>query len=404
MDNPAHSGTPRPAGPTAARGDLARLWADPGTTEERVPPQGGRSAVGSGTSASADPLARYLNLADLEAEAARRLSAAAFAYYAGGAGDERTVADNRAAFGRWRIVPRVLADVTVRDPSVDVLGRRWPVPLFVAPTALHRLAHPAGELASARAAAQRGIVFTLSTVASTDASEVAAVGGPRWFQLYPLADQGRTTALLDRVLAAGYEAIVLTVDAPYLGRRERDLRLGFRLPPGVGYPNLAGLGIDPYGQSAFLERLTWPMVETLAARLPVPLILKGILHPDDAREAFQRGAAAIVVSNHGGRQLDGAIASLDALPAVVEAAGTLGPILADGGIRRGTDLLVALALGARAVGLGRPILYGLAVAGEAGVGRVLDLLIAEVDLALALAGVPRAADLHRGLLRQSPKP
>jgi 4-hydroxymandelate oxidase len=341
-----------------------------------------------------------LNLHDYERAAAERLTALALSYYVSGAMDERTLQDNRAAFARRRLLPRVMTDTSAIDMTVDVLGRRWSTPLFTCPTALHRLAHPDGELATARAAAARDITITLSTSASTDMAEVAEVGGPRWFQVYLLADPGARRALVERVVDEGYEALVMTVDLQRLGRRERDIRLGFELPFDITVPNVAVAAQSAAQEAAdqsFVESVTWADLEWLAG-FGLPVIVKGVLHPDDAREAFARGVAAVEVSNHGGRQLDAAIASLDALPAVVQAAGDKGPILFDGGIRRGTDVLMALALGATAVGIGRPILWGLAVDGEAGVGRVLDILVAELEHVLALIGVPRVADLTPDLV------
>ncbi len=264
-----------------------------------------------------------LNLHDYERAAAERLSAHALSYYVSGAMDERTLHDNRAAFARRRLLPRAMTDTSVIDTTVEVLGRRWSTPLFTCPTALHRLAHPDGELATARAAAARDITITLSTSASTDMAEVAAVGGPRWFQVYLLADPGARRALIERVVDEGYEAFVMTVDLQRLGRRERDIRVGFELPFDVNVPNVAVAAqsaLDEAADQSFVEAVTWADLEWLAG-FGLPVIVKGILHPDDAREAFARGAAAVQVSNHGGRQLDAAIASLDALPAVLEAAG-----------------------------------------------------------------------------------
>jgi len=345
-----------------------------------------------------------INLDDYERAASERLTAGPLAYYTGGANDERTLTDNRAAFRRWRILPRVLRDVSTVDPGVSILGHAWPSPIWIAPTAFHRMAHADGELATARAAAARAITLTLSTSSSTDLADVAAVGGPRWFQVYLLADPGARRALVERAVAAGYEGLVLTVDLPRVGRRERDIRVGFRVPEDVAVPNIAtAAGVSPAEglKVAFVQSMTWADVEWLAG-FSVPVIVKGILHPDDARLALDHGAAAVDVSNHGGRQLDGAIASLDALPAVVEAVAGRVPVLMDGGVRRGTDVLTALALGASAVGIGRPVLWGLAVNGEAGVGHVLDLLMAELELAMALAGAARVAELAADLLVPAP--
>ena len=341
-----------------------------------------------------------INLHDYERVAAERLTTGALAYYAGGANDERTLADNRAAFGRRRIVPRVLRDVSHVDLSVHVLGRRWPSPIWICPTAFHRMAHPDGEVATARAASARGTTFTLSTSSSTDLGEVAAVGGPRWFQVYLLADLGARRELVERAVASGYEALVLTVDLPRVGRRERDIRVGFVIPDDVAVPNIAAAAGVPLADGlnvAFADRMTWEDVTWLHG-FGLPVIVKGILHPDDARMAVEHGVAAVDVSNHGGRQLDAAIASLDALPAVAEAVDSRIPVLMDGGVRRGTDVLVALALGATAVGIGRPVLWGLAVNGEAGVGHVLDLLSAELELAMALAGAASVAEVGPDLV------
>ena len=341
-----------------------------------------------------------INVFDYEARAAELLSTNALAYYAGGAMDERTLADNRAAFLRWRIIPRVMTDVSRIDASVEILGRRWPWPIWICPTAFHLLAHPQGEMATARAAASHDITLTVSTSSSIDLADIATVGGPRWFQVYLLADPGARRALVERAVEAGYEALVFTVDLQRVGRRERDIRVGFELPDGVNVPNIiAATGLRPEDASTanFVDHVTWEDLAWLAG-FGLPVILKGVLHPDDARLAIEHGAAGVAVSNHGGRQLDAAIASLDALPAIVDAVGGRVPVLLDGGVRRGTDALIALALGATAVGIGRPVLWGLAVDGEAGVGSILDLLIEELDNAMALSGVASLADLTPELI------
>ncbi len=341
-----------------------------------------------------------INLDDYERVAAERLAPGPLAYFTGGAGDEVTLRDNRAAFARQAIVPRVMRDVSSVDMSVEVFGRRWPTPVFIAPTALQRMAHPDGELATARSAASRGMTLTVSTSASTDLAEIAEVGGPRWFQVYFLADPGARRALIERAVAHGYEALVLTVDLARIGRRERDLRVGFRIPKGVEIPNVAvAVGVTPEEVASveYVDRMSWADLEWLAG-FGLPVVIKGILHPDDALLAIEHGAAAVQVSNHGGRQLDGAIASLDALAGIVEVVEGRVPVLLDGGVRRGTDVLIAKALGATAVGIGRPVLWGLAVDGQAGVGNVLDLLINELENAMALAGAPSIADLAPELL------
>ena len=346
----------------------------------------------------ADP--NLINLHDYERVAAERLAPGPLAYFTGGAGDEVTLRDNRAAFARQAIVPRVMRDVSSVDMSVEVFGRRWPTPIFIAPTALQRMAHPDGELATARSAASRGMTVAVSTSASTDLADIAEVGGPRWFQVYFLADHGARRALIERAVAHGYEALVLTVDLARIGRRERDLRVGFRIPEGVDLPNVAiAAGVTPEEVASveYVDRMSWADLEWLAG-FGLPVVVKGILHPDDAQLAIEHGAAGVEVSNHGGRQLDAAIASLDALPAVAEAVDGRVPILLDGGVRRGVDVLIGLALGATAVGIGRPIIWGLAVDGQAGVGNVLDLLTNELENAMALAGAPTIADITPELL------
>lgn len=350
---------------------------------------------------SADPT--LVCVADYEKAAAAKIAAGPLAYYSGGANDERTLQDNLAAFRRRWLLPRAMRGTSVVDLSTTVLGRKWPAPVFICPTALQRMAHPHGELASARAAAARGITFTLSTSASTDMAEIAKVEGPRWYQVYLLADEGARRAMVERAVALGYEAFVLTVDLQRLGRRERDIRVGFSIPPGVHLPNIAAAAGVPPEEAPnvpFVAALTWADLEWLA-KLGKPVIVKGILRADDARAAIDHGAAAIEVSNHGGRQLDGAIASIDALPAIADAVQGRVPILLDGGVRRGTDVLTGLALGATAVGIGRPVIWGLAVNGEAGVGRVLDLLVTELDSAMALSGCASVGEVTRDLVNQA---
>ncbi len=372
----------------------------PGVYAGRMPDDSHRPPIPAPAMAGfqPDPTAdrELVNVFDYERRAATLIPAGPLAYYAGGALDEATLADNRAAFDRRRIVPRILTDVSSVDTGVTLLGRRWPAPIWICPTALQRMAHPDGELATARAAASRGITMTLSTSASTDMAQVASVGGPRWYQLYLLADVGARRAMIERAIASGYEALVLTADLQRLGRRERDIRVGFTIPDGVHLPNVAAAaGVAPEAAASidFVDRLTVDELEWVAG-FGLPVIVKGVLHPDDARLALDHGAAAIGVSNHGGRQLDHAIASLDALPRVLDAVGGRAPVLLDGGVRRGTDALIALAMGATAVGIGRPVLWGLAVAGEDGVGRVLDMLLDELELAMALAGAATVAHLR----------
>jgi len=342
-----------------------------------------------------------LNLFELEALARERLPRAARDYYASGANDEITLARNREAFERAELWYRVLVDVARRQTATTVLGRPVSMPVLVAPTAFHAMAHAEGEAATARAASAAGTIMINSTLSNTAVEDVvAAADGPVWFQLYVYRDREATRALVERAEAAGCSALVLTVDAPLLGRRERDVRNRFRLPEGLRIENLfaAGMGEMPAdhdgsGLAAYFATLldpalTWKDVEWLRGITSLPVVIKGLVRPDDAHRAVDHGASAIVVSNHGARQLDTAPATLDALPGVAEAVDGRVEVLLDGGVRRGTDVLKALALGARAVLVGRPVLWGLAVDGEAGVRHALHLLHEELDLALALAGCP----------------
>lgn len=347
-------------------------------------------------------LEHLVNLGDFEAAAAAGLTEGLLGYYAGGAGDERTLAENVAALTRRRLRPRVLVDVSGVSPATTVLGSAVSMPLLVAPTALHRMAHPDGEPAMARAAAAAGTVFCLSTLATSRPAEVAAAApaAPRWFQVYCFRDRAVTEALVDEAVESGFGALVLTVDAPRAGRRERDFRTGFAVPAGVDMPAVraaAGGPVAPTPAEFFsLLDLTldWSVIGELSER-GLPVVVKGIQTAEDAALACEHGAAAIVVSNHGGRQLDGVAASIDVLPEAVEAVAGRIEVYVDGGVRRGTDVLVALALGARAVLIGRPMLWGLAVGGEEGALRVLELLKAEVELAMMLLGAPTPADVTR---------
>jgi 4-hydroxymandelate oxidase len=342
-----------------------------------------------------------IGVRDWERAAREVLAPGVYGYYAGGAGDERTLRDNQRAFRRRRLRPRMLVDVSNVTTASTVLGAPVSMPVLVAPTALHRLAHPAGEGATARAAARAGTVMCLSTIATSTPAEVAdaAPSGRRWFQVYVFRDRGVTRSFVEQAVERGYEALVLTVDAPMFGHRERDLRTGFVVPPEFAVPSFAAAVGGPVAATAaeiadqFDPALSWRDVELLAAESNVPLLVKGILTAEDARLARDHGAAGVVVSNHGGRQLDGVPASLDALPEIVDAVGDELEVLVDGGIRRGTDVIVALALGARAVLVGRPVLWGLAVDGEEGVYRVLGLIRAELERALALCGCPSPADV-----------
>jgi isopentenyl diphosphate isomerase/L-lactate dehydrogenase-like FMN-dependent dehydrogenase len=350
-----------------------------------------------------------VNVWDFERLAAARLDSDVLGYFAGGAGDERTLADNVAGYARWQLRPRVLVDVSAVDPQTTVLGTPVSMPLLVAPVALQRLVDPDGELAMARAAAQAGTIMCLSTIATASPSEVAsaAPGAPRWLQVYVFRDRGVTRAIVDEAVASGFGALVLTVDAPRAGRRERDLQTGFQPPPEVTVPAVAAALSgeacpSPAGIFGLLDTtLTWADFERFAAEWPLPLLVKGIQTAEDARLACEHGAAAIVVSNHGGRQLDGVAATIDLLPEIVEAVDGRVEILLDGGVRRGTDVLKALALGARAVLVGRPALWGLAAQGETGALRVLEILREEIALGLTLLGCPTPGHVTAAHVRRA---
>jgi isopentenyl diphosphate isomerase/L-lactate dehydrogenase-like FMN-dependent dehydrogenase len=335
-----------------------------------------------------------LNAFDFEALARERLDDMAWEYFRGGAGDESTLRDNRAALERWKLQPRVLVDVSEVDSSTTVLGTPVAAPILVAPVALQKLAHPEGEAATARAAAAAGTIMILSTSATMRPEPVAAAapGSPRWFQIYVFRDRGVTQALIDEACASGYSALVLTVDAPILGRREGAIRSGFHLPDELEVAGDIFDDIDP--------SVSWRDVEWIAGH-GLPVVLKGILTPEDALVAVENGAAGVVVSNHGGRQLDGVPASIDALPRVAEALEGRCEVLLDSGVRRGVDVIRALALGARSVLVGRAVVYALAAAGEDGVLKLLRLLREEVELGLRLLGCTSVAEVKREHVRWS---
>jgi isopentenyl diphosphate isomerase/L-lactate dehydrogenase-like FMN-dependent dehydrogenase len=355
--------------------------------------------------------AEPINVADYERLAAERLEPGPLGYFAGGAGDERTLRDNVAAFGRWQLRPRALVDVSEASARTTVLGTAVSMPVLVAPVAIQRMAHPDGEAGMARAAAAAGTIMCVSSFATTSPRDVAAAapGAPRWLQLYCFRDAGVTRALVEAAVECGYRAIAVTVDAPRAGRRERDLRTGLVVPEEITVPALAAAvgserPLTIFEAFGLLDpTLTWRELEGLATESPLPVLVKGVLTWEDARLAMEHGAAGVVVSNHGGRQLDGVAASLDALPGVVEAVGGRGEVLVDGGVRRGTDVLVALALGASAVLVGRPPLWGLAAGGERGARHLLELLRAEVELALALCGCPTPADVTARHVQRAPR-
>jgi isopentenyl diphosphate isomerase/L-lactate dehydrogenase-like FMN-dependent dehydrogenase len=332
----------------------------------------------------------FRTVADFERQAEALLDPGVLAYYAGGAGDELTLADNRNAFRRRHLRPRTLVDVGEVTTAVRLLGKDVALPVLLAPVGFQGLARPGGELAAARAAAAAGTIYCQPTLSSVTPAECAAAapGGKRWFQLYWSNDRGFTKELLGRVVEAGFSALVLTVDLPVFPHRDRELRAGFRFPEEIPLPNVSprllplGTGLGHMVDST----LTWRDLEWLREAAPLPLVVKGILTAEDGVLATEHGADAVVVSNHGGRQLDGVQASLDALPEVVEAVGDRVEVLLDGGVRRGGDVLKALALGARAVLIGRAFIWALAAAGEEGVGSVLSLFEEEVAAGLALLG------------------
>ncbi|HEY6422238.1 MAG TPA: alpha-hydroxy-acid oxidizing protein [Pseudonocardiaceae bacterium] len=361
----------------------------------------------------------------LEAAARGALSAEAFSYVAGGASTERTIAGNREAFARWRIVPRMLRGVTERDLSTTVLGTAMSAPVLTAPVGVLGWVHPDGDRAVARAAAGLGLASVLSTASSTTLEEVAAAApdANRWYQFYWPQDPGVAESLVRRAEAAGYRAIVLTVDTWMLGWRPRDLQLAHL--PFLRAQGIANYLSDPVFRSrlaappeeseqamrsavlAWVEMfgnpgLVWSDLSLLRGWTQLPILIKGICHPDDARAALDHGADGVVVSNHGGRQVDGARAALDCLPGVLAAVDERAPVLLDSGIRCGADVLIALAMGAQAVLLGRPWVYGLALAGQRGVEHVLRAILGDVDLTLALAGYTSPAELdRRSIIREA---
>lgn len=340
-------------------------------------------------------LARVVTLREFEAVAARTVEAAAFDYIAGGAWDELSLAENEAAWLRYRLRPRVLVDVSRIDPSTTLLGAPVAFPVAIAPMAFHGLAHAEGETATTRAAVSAGIPFTLSTMSSRSIEDVAAAApdGARWFQLYIQADPGRSRALVERAAAAGYSAIVLTVDLPVLGYRQRDRLSAFDVSI-VPLGNFGEEGIGPTHKDP-APTLTWDDLAEIRSWSSLPLVLKGILTGEDGRLAAEHGADAIVVSNHGARQLDRVPAPVDVLEEVVEAVDGRSEVWVDGGVRRGLDIAIAIALGARGVLVGRPILWALAAAGQAGVERALAILREEFEITLTLLGAPTPAAVRR---------
>ena len=353
------------------------------------------------------------NVIAFEQPAKERMSPMAWDYYDSGALDEITLRANRNAWDAIRLYPRILRNVGNRSTKTQILGRHWDTPLMVAPMAFQKLGHAEGEAATARGAREAGVGITLSTLSTVPLETVAQEAGdmPRWFQLYVHRDRELTRNLVERAVAGGYEALCVTVDAPLLGRRERDEANAFSLPAGMELENLKGLGntsrIESESKSGlfayFLQQidpnLSWADIDWLASIAKIPIVLKGVLNPHDVTLAREHGAAAVIISNHGGRQFDTAVDTATALRRIAdEGAGEKIDLLVDGGVRRGSDVLKALTLGAKAVMVGRPVLWGLAVDGAAGVNSVLKILRDELDLAMALCGTSTIDEIRNSEL------
>ncbi|MGN7471477.1 alpha-hydroxy-acid oxidizing protein [Brevibacillus sp. SAFN-007a] len=358
-----------------------------------------------------------ISFEDWEQRARELVPPGPFDYTYGGSGAEETVAANRAAFSRWAIVPRMLRDVTNRTMQISLFGQSLKTPILLAPVGMQAISHPEGERATARAAAAAGVPLVVSTVSSYPLEEIAEVMGdaPRWYQLYWSSDREVSASMVKRAEAAGYSAIVLTVDTIMLGWKRRDFRNGYSpLREGKGMANYITdpvfcsrlsevtpeKAVEEILRTIYTPALTWHDLAYLREQTKLPILIKGILHPEDAKLALAHGVDGIIVSNHGGRQMDGAIASLEALPAIAEVVAGKIPLLLDSGVRTGADVVKALALGANAVLIGRPFIYGLAVAGEKGVASVIDTLLNELDVAMALSGSTCVADLNRSILIQ----
>lgn len=347
-----------------------------------------------------------VNLFEYETLAKQKLSPTAYAYYSSGIADNITLGNNRRAYDDIQLKPHVLQDVSQRDLSTTVIGQKLDFPVVIAPMAMAALAHPDKELGIAESAKQFGIPMCLSTLSTTRMEDVSATGVNSWFQLYVHKDRGLTRELVNRAEASGYTALVVTVDVPVSGYREYMVRNPLILPDGISLENVTQYwnpetypNVSAYVASQFDPSLTWDDIEAFVGQTKLPVLVKGILRADDAQEAIKRGVAGIVVSNHGGRQLDTVPATIDVLPDIAEAVDGRCDLLVDGGIRRGTDIIKALALGARAVMLGRPMLWGLAVDGQAGAMDILTMLHREYDIALALIGATSSTSIPRDIVR-----
>lgn len=352
-----------------------------------------------------------INLYDYDTAAREKLPQMAYDYYAGGAHDEITLRENRAAYDRLKLKFHVLRDISQRDLSTTVLGQPVSMPILIAPTAFHRMAHPDGEIAMVKAAGKAGTIMILSTLSTSSIEEVmAAASTPVWFQLYVYKDREATAALVQRAEAAGCTAIVLTVDGQIWGRRERDVRNRFQLPGDLSIKNLssagkeifpqdvADSGLAAYVSSMFDPSLSWKDVDWLCSITKLPVVIKSLIHPEDVRRTLDYGVAGIIISNHGGRQLDTAPATIEVLSEIVDAVEGRIEVHIDGGICRGTDVFKAIALGADAVSIGRPALWGLAVNGEQGVTHVLDILRSELDLAMGLCGYTSIEEISKDVI------
>jgi 4-hydroxymandelate oxidase len=388
-----------PAGMAAARRQLL-LSASAFAGMSLLPRWAGAARAAPDTPAGAGPLGEALNLADMERLAQARLEHMVYEFIASGAADEISLRWNREALDRMRLRPRVLVDVSRLNTSVTLFGQELPHPILLAPTAYHRLIHPEGELATARGASAAAATYVVSSYTTTPIEDIArAATQPLWFQLYIESDRGFTRDLVQRVEAAGCKALCLTVDTAATGIRNRQARAGFKLPPHVKVPYSYDVNT---GRRTLLaqkrENPTWKDVEWLRSFVKVPLLLKGILNPADAEQAVRAGASGLIVSNHGGRSLDTVPATIEALPGVVDTVAGRLTVLMDGGIRRGTDVVKALASGAQAVLIGRPYCYGLGAAGAEGVQRVIAILRTELESAMALTGRPTLASIDRSVL------
>lgn len=358
---------------------------------------------------TSEQLASVLTLDDFEQLAAKYMTHAAFEYVVGGAGADVTVAENRAAFNRIRLNPRVLIDASHIDTKLNIFGREHEFPILLAPAGYHKLVHPEGEIESVRGANLAEATLVAATFSNVTLEAMSAVAKrPLWFQMYIQTDRVFTKELIDRAVAAGCEAICITVDVPVNGPRDRELRAGFKLPPGVERANLAKLGNiasaahRPSGRNIYSAThgpdATWKDIDWLRSILKIKLLLKGVLHPADAELAVKAGCDAVIVSNHGGRSLDTVSASIDALPAIAQRVAGGVPLFLDGGIRRGIDVFKALAKGATAVLTGRPYLYGLSAGGALGVARVIEILRTELEMTMGLSGCTRLSQISNEFL------